>query len=228
MSQHSQYGKAQPVPAGYWSSTQSYVLAVITLLLGVAVGYLVRGSASTGAGGQILSASGTGSNFESSNFGQQQPVAPNLTARAVEPLLEQLNTRPDDPDLLINIANSYYDSKDYPHAIDYYQKVLKLKPQDVNVRTDMATAIWYSGDADGAIKEYERSLKFQPTHPQTLFNLGIVKWQGKKDGKGAIQSWEKLLTSDPAYPDRQKVQQLIDQVKLETRSGSQLPTDTLN
>ena len=31
--------------AGQWTSTQAYVLSVICLLLGVAVGYLVRGSA---------------------------------------------------------------------------------------------------------------------------------------------------------------------------------------
>jgi Flp pilus assembly protein TadD len=48
------------------------------------------------------------------------------------------------------------------------------------VRTDMATAMWYSGDADGAIKQYEQSLKFQPTHAQTLFNMGIVMWQGAR------------------------------------------------
>ena len=62
--------------------------------------------------------------------------------------------------------------------------------------------------------------KFQPPHAQTLFNMGIVKWQGKKDGKGAIQIWEKLLASNPSYPDRPKVQQLLDQVKRETGGGS--------
>lgn len=211
-------GRSEPVSPGYWSSTQSYVLAVITLLLGVAVGYLVRGSASGEAAGKTPSAFGSASNIGNSNFGQSAP--PDLTARAIAPLLQELNARPNDPDLLVNIANTYYDGKDYPHAIDYYRKALKIRPQDVDVRTDMATAMWYSGDADGAIKEYEQSLKFQPTHPQTLFNMGIVRWQGKKDGKGAIQSWERLLTSNPSYPDRQKVQQLMDQVKLETRTGS--------
>lgn len=215
MSHYSQHGKPQAVPTGYWSSTQSYVLAVITLLLGVAIGYLVRGSATAETTSQTASTSGTSSNWASSNFAQQ-PALPDLTARAVEPLLEQLKIRPNDPELLINIANTYYDGKDYPHAIDYYQKALKLRPQDVNVRTDMATAIWYSGDPDGAIKEYEQSLKFQPTHPQTLFNMGIVEWQGKKDGKEAVRFWEKLLASNPAYPDRPKVQQLIDRVRSET------------
>jgi tetratricopeptide (TPR) repeat protein len=218
MSHHSRHGTAQPVPAGYWSSTQSYVLAVITLLLGVFVGYLVRGSSATKAG-QTSSASAAGSGFGSLGISQQQPSRAELTSRIVEPLLQQLKTRPDDPELLVNIANSYYDGQDYAKAIEYYQRILKIRPQDVNVRTDMATAMWYSGDADGALKQYEQSLKFQPTYPQTLFNMGIVKWQGKKDSKGAIQAWERLLALNPNYPERQKVLQLLDQVKNEARKS---------
>ena len=225
MSHHSQYGKSQVVPAGYWSSKQSYVLAAITLLLGVAVGYLARGSATAETTGQATSSSTALSNFGESTPGQKQQASSELTAHTVAPMLEQLTTRPNDPGLLSNIANAYYDGKDYARAIEYYQKVLTFKPQDVNVRTDMATAIWYSGDADGAIKEYEQSLKFQPTHAQTLFNMGIVRWQGKKDGKGAIQFWEKLLASNPDYPARAKVQQLIDQVESEAgREHSLRPT----
>lgn len=220
MSNHSRHGRSQATPAGYWSSQQSYVLAVITLLLGVAVGYLVRGSSAAEMAGPAPSGSAAQFNYGDSSTSQQGPRSPELTSRVVAPMLEQLTTRPDDPGLLTNIANAYYDGHDYAKAIDYYQRSLKLRPQDVNVRTDMATAMWYSGDADAAIKQYEQSLGFQPTHAQTLFNMGIVKWQGKKDGKGAIQFWERLLSSNPDYPDRLKVQQLIEQVRSETSAGS--------
>lgn len=219
MSHDSRSGRQQAVPAGYWSPTQSYVLAVITLLLGIAVGYLARGSATTETGGQASNVSAATSNFGNSGTGQQQPSRSELTARVVGPLLQQLQTRPNDADLLVNIGNSYYDGQEYAKAIEYYQKALKIRPEEVNVRTDMATAMWYSGDADGAIKQYEQSLRFQPTHAQTLFNMGIVKWQGKKDGKGAIQIWERLLASNPNYSDRPKVQQLLDQVKAEAGKG---------
>lgn len=219
MNHHSRYGKSQAVPAGYWSSKQSYVLAAITLLLGVAVGYLARGSATTETTGQVASSSTPLSNIGEFKSGQQQKVSAEFTARTVAPMLERLANQPNDPNLLANIANAYYDGKDYQKAIEYYHKVLELKPQDVNVRTDMGTAMWYSGDADGALKEYEQSLKFQPTHAQTLFNMGIVRWQGKKDGKGAIETWKKLLGSNPDYSDRPKVQQLIDQLQREAGKG---------
>lgn len=217
MSHRSRHGTGQPVPAGYWSSTQSYVLAVITLLLGIAVGYLGRGSSATE--GPPPGASAAGSGFGSPGISQEQPSRAELTSRIVEPLLQQLKARPADGALLVRIGNSYYDGQDYLKAIEFYQKALKLTPENVDVRTDMATAMWYSGDAEGSIKQYEQSLKSQPTHPQTLFNMGIVKWQGKNDSKGTIQAWERLLASNPGYQERLKVQQLLDQVRSEARKS---------
>lgn len=135
----------------------------------------------------------------------------------VEPTLRQLQQTPNDPALLAKIGNTYYDAKEYPKAIDYYKRSLEIKSDNVNVRTDMATAIWYAGDADGALKEFERSLRYQPNHGHTLFNIGIVKWQGKNDIQGALASWNKLLELNPNYPERQRVEDLIQQLKLGRR-----------
>jgi len=44
-----------------------------------------------------------------------------------------------------------------------------------------------------------------PQKADTLFNLGIVKWQGKKDEPGALAAWKKLLETNPTYPDRDAV-----------------------
>ena len=185
-------------PSSYWSPSQAYVLAVITLVVGFAAGYFFRGSGQT----STLSAN-------SPSQATSTPVADvNVT-----PLLRQLEVSPRDPAVLAQIGNTYYDAKDYPKAIDYYKRSLDIKADNVDVRTDMATAIWYTGDADAALKEFERSLQYQPNHGHTLFNLGIVKWQGKNDTPGAIASWNKLLTLNPNYPERQKVEQLIQQLK---------------
>jgi cytochrome c-type biogenesis protein CcmH/NrfG len=204
MGRHSDH--VAQIPAGYWKSNQAYVLAVITLMLGVAVGYLFRGSSSTTAPASSSGASWT------PGSGSFQPSSLPLSS-TIQPLLDRLKENPNDPELLANIGNQYYDSREYEKAIGYYEKSLKLKPQDVNVRTDMGTAIWYSGDADRAIREYETSLKYQANHAQTLFNMGVVKWQGKQDAKAALELWQKLLTVSPNYPERQKVEQMIQQAR---------------
>lgn len=203
MSRHSRH--ATEIPAGYWKSGQAYVLALITLMLGIAVGYLLRGSSST------ATAAGPSARAWDSSSAALSTSAPQ-PGSAVAPLLEQLQGNPNDTDLLTRIGNQYYDAKDYGKAIEYYEKILKIAPDDVNVRTDMGTAIWYSGDPDRALKEYEKSLKYQPNHPQTLFNMGIVKWQGKQDPQAAILLWKKLLATNPGYTERQKVEAMIQQV----------------
>ena len=70
----------------------------------------------------------------------------------------------------------------------------------------MGIAYYYSGDADRALKEFDQALKDDPRHVQTLFNVGVVKMNGKNDPKGAIAAWESLLKIDPQYQDRAKVE----------------------
>lgn len=140
---------------------------------------------------------------------QLQQAAGSQAAR----LLEQLKADPNNPSLLTQLGNISYDAKQYPAAIDYYQRVLKLRPADTSVRTDMGTAYWYTGNADAAIEQFNKALSYEPTKPDTLFNLGIVKSQGKKDAEGAIAAWQKLLASNPNYENKETVLQLIAQAK---------------
>jgi tetratricopeptide (TPR) repeat protein len=129
------------------------------------------------------------------------------------PLLDQLKDDPTNAALLAQLGNLYYDAKQYPIAIDYYQRCLDSQPNDTSVRTDLGTAYWYKGDADTAIAQFNKALSIEPTKADTLFNLGIVKWQGKKDAQGANAAWQKLLDTNPDYPNRDNVQQLIAQVQ---------------
>src|SRR6516225_9418908 len=82
--------------AGQWTSTQAYVLSVICLLVGVAVGYLARGSAapSNTAG---LQARMDASNALPASSAAQQPTPDQLQHMAdtqAQPLLKQLESDP--------------------------------------------------------------------------------------------------------------------------------------
>jgi tetratricopeptide (TPR) repeat protein len=120
---------------------------------------------------------------------------------------------PKSADVLTSIGNIYYDAQQYPVAIDYYGRVLKTKPSDAAVRTDMGTADWFMGNADAAIAEFNKALTYAPTNPNTLFNRGLVKWQGKKDTAGAVADWEKLLAANPHYEARDKVEKMMADAK---------------
>ncbi|MBZ5688697.1 MAG: tetratricopeptide repeat protein [Acidobacteriia bacterium] len=211
--------------AGQWTSTQAYALSVICLLLGVAVGYLMRGSAApnstatptrTAAMEQPPAPTGAA----------QQPTVEQLRQMAdtqAQPLLKELESDPKNSALLYQIGNMYYDAQQYPEAVKYYENSLKIDPKATDVRTDMATAYHLMGQSDRAIQEYDAVLKIDGKHANALFNEGMVKWQDKTDSKGAIASWKRLLEVHPDYAQRDRVEKLIAQAEqhLTIKPGSE-------
>jgi tetratricopeptide (TPR) repeat protein len=194
-----------------WTSSQAYTLSVVCLVIGLAGGWFIRGSQAATTTAVQSAAASTGS-----VEGMGQPSAEQMRRMAdkqAAPLLEQLQKEPANVDLLARIGNIYYDTQQFPIAIDYYQRALKAKPADAAVRTDMATAYWYTGNADLAVAEFNRALSDEPNKANTLFNLGIVQWQGKMDIKGALSSWQRLLDTNPNYEGKAKVLELMGQVK---------------
>lgn len=205
-----------------WTGVQAYTLAVVCLLLGMAGGWLIRGSqspaAASAAASETAAASGSapamGGGMGGSTNSQPNPEQLKKMADVqAAPLIEKLKSDPNNPELLTNVGNFYYDAQQYPIAVDYYGRALKAKPADAGVRTDMATAYWYMGNADSAITEFNKALTYEPNKPNTLFNLGLVKWQGKMDINGAVADWEKLLATNPNYEGKDKVEHMIAEAK---------------
>ena len=194
---------------------QAYLMAVFCLILGVALGYLFRGSASPAAA-TVEAATSANSSMSQGQATKEQITSEQQKAmvdQAVAPLLATLKTTPDDFNTVVQVANLYYDGRQYPEAVKYYQLAVKSQPTNADLLTDLGTSIWYMGDADGAIAEFQTALKYRPDHPGTLFNLGIVRWQGKLDPQGAVQAWEELLRLNPNYPQKREVQEYIDRAK---------------
>jgi cytochrome c-type biogenesis protein CcmH/NrfG len=205
-----------------WTSTQAYIMAVVCLVVGCAVGYLLRGSVggSTPAPAAVATEQQQGmppAGMGGGAMGQQQQPTPEqmkaMADKQAAPLLEQLKAKPNDPALMGQIGNMYYDAQIFPVAIDYYQKSLAIDPKNSSVRTDLATALFYSNDPDHAISEFDRALKDDPKNANALFNRGIVKWQAKMDVNGALADWELLLKQNPNYEQADKVKMYIAQAK---------------
>jgi len=193
-----------------WTSVQAYGLPVVCLLIGVVMGWLVRGSQAPVAAAQVAKSEASSESGADAN--PQNPTAQQLQHMAdvqAAPMIQKLTIDANDAGLLAGIGNIYYDAHSFPAAIDYYEQALKLEPANASVRTDMATAYWYSGDSDSAIAELKKSLSYEPNKPNTLFNLGVVEWQGKLDVNAAVEAWQKLLKTNPNYENKDKVLQLM-------------------
>ena len=205
-----------------WRSTQVYTMAVICLVVGVALGYLFRGSQSPApaapgpAEAAKAGAPGAGAHPQMPTLEQMKQMADTKAA----PLLEKLKADPNNVDVLNQAGNIYKSTHQFKDAVSYYDRALKVDPKNVTIRTEMASCLYYSGDVDGALGQLQQSLQYDPKDANSLFNLGMIRWQGKQDAKGALAAWEQLLKSNPQLADDKKatVQKLIADVKMQGKS----------
>lgn len=122
------------------------------------------------------------------------------------PLLEKLKSDPNNTGLLLQIGSIYENAHQFKDAVGYYDQALVSDPKNISARTEKASCLYYSGDVEGAIGQLQQSLQYSPKDANSLFNLGIMKWQGKKDAKGALAAWRELLQSNPQLSPEQKAQ----------------------
>ena len=196
-----------------WRPPLVYGMAIACLILGLLVGYLLRGSGSQrpAVSGQVQSSPAIG--------GMGQHPTPSLEQmkqmadKQAQPLLEQLKNDAKNKDLLTHIAYVYKSAHQFKEAAGYFEKSLQLDPTNVAVRTEMASCLYYTGDVDAALGQLQQSLKYDPKDANSLFNLGVVKWKGKNDPAGAIAAWQRLLATNPNLDRKPIVEQMIAEAK---------------
>jgi len=203
-----------------WKPIQAYSMAVICLVLGGALGYLFRGSASRPVQASTPTAqpAATGAAPAGMGMPQQMPSLDDMKRMAdkqAQPLLQKLKNDPNNSSLLNQLGTLYKVTHQFQQAEDYYRKAVKADPKNVAARTDLASCLYYEGDADGALRLLQESLRYDPKDANTLFNLGLIEWQAKKDSSGAVSTWQQLLKSNPKLADDKKaaVEKLIAQAK---------------
>ncbi len=215
---------APPAAESAWQAKQVYAMAVICLAVGLAIGYLFRGSQSPApAPPAAKSQANAQPSAPAGGMAGQMPSIEQMKQMAdkkAEPLLEKLKSNPNDSKLLIQVGNIYIATHQFKEAASYFDKSLQIDPKNVAIRTEMASCLYYSGDVDGAISQLQQSLQYNPKDANSLFNLGLIKWQGKKDSKGALVAWQELLKLNPQLdPGRKaKVQKLMADVQMQGKS----------
>jgi cytochrome c-type biogenesis protein CcmH/NrfG len=215
----------QPTAGSSWHAKQVYAMAAVSLVIGLAIGYLFRGSQSTAPVAQpVAAANGSGKpSPHTGGMGGEMPSLEEMRRMAdkkAEPLLEKLKSDPKNSDLLSQVGSIYKSTHQFKVAAEYYDKALQVDPKNVAARTEMASCQYYNGDVDGAISQLQQSLRYDPKDANSLFNLGVVKWQGKQDSKGALAAWRELLKSNPQLSEDRKatVQKLIADVQMKGKS----------
>ena len=198
-----------------------YILAAICLAAGLAIGF-VCGTPGSAAAGEMASATAASL---AKPPGSGHPVSmsdmKHMADQQAAPLLQQLKANPVDTKTLAQVGAIYHVAHQYQDAAQWYGRAVQSAPGDVGLRTQLATSLYRAGDADGAIAQLDEALKLDPKNANSLFNLGMIRLQGKADRPGAVAAWRQLLKSNPDLsPDRKAaVQHLIAEVTANQNSG---------
>lgn len=120
-----------------------------------------------------------------------------MADKQAAPLMAKLKADPNNVDLLMQVAAIYHTTHQFQDAATYYRRAAEVDPKNVALRTKLAASLYRTGDVDAAIAQLKQALTYDPKDANALFDLGMMRLQGKQDGKGALAAWQQLLKSNP-------------------------------
>lgn len=195
-----------------------FLLAAACLVVGLGAGYGARALRMPAPASPTRIAS---PGFQHPAAGQRPSLAQMqlMANQQAAPLIDKLKTDPNNTALLVQVGALYHGTQQYGQAATYYGRAVAIDPKNVANRIKLAASLYRGGDADGAIAQLNQALTVDAKDANSLFNLGLIKWEGKQDGPGALAAWRLLLKSNPQLsPERkQTVEKLISQVQLHTQ-----------
>lgn len=216
-------------------ATQVYGMAALCLAAGLGIGYFSRGSQSIASSAQASVKAGAPIAQRSANAGSPSGRAgaigsgqmPSLgemkqmADRQAAPLLEQLKSNQNNSAVLMQLGAIYHTTHQFKEAAGYYGRAVEVDPKNVALRTKLASSLYRAGDVDGAIAQLNRALSYEPKDANALFDLGMIRLQGKQDSKGALAAWQKLLKTNPQLSADRKAVVLKLMADVLTTQGDQ-------
>ena len=118
-------------------------------------------------------------------------------AKTIISLEQEVAANPTNVNAWIRLGNLYYDTKNYPKAINAYEKSLELSPDNPGVLTDLGTMYRYNDQPEKALEAYNRAIAVNPNHEQSRYNKGLVLYFNLNDRDGAMKAWKELLNIHP-------------------------------
>ena len=144
-----------------------------------------------------------------------------MADRQAAPLLEQLKSNQNNSAVLMQLGAIYHTTHQFKEAAGYYGRAVEVDPKNVALRTKLASSLYRAGDVDGAIAQLNRALSYEPKDANALFDLGMIRLQGKQDSKGALAAWQKLLKTNPQLSADRKAVVLKLMADVLTTQGDQ-------
>ncbi len=130
----------------------------------------------------------------------------------IQEIKDQLKQNPTDTDLMIHLANNYFDIGRFDLAKVYYQKAVNNNVKTPEVYIDLGVSYFNLSQLDSALVFVNEALKLNPAHRLGLFNKGVIEFNLKKY-EAAIATWQKLIQTHPESQEANTAKQFIEDAK---------------
>ncbi|MBI2609386.1 MAG: tetratricopeptide repeat protein [Deltaproteobacteria bacterium] len=125
--------------------------------------------------------------IDSENYQAQQGLAKMLDVKvasiyvreSLEKLLKELETKPDDKDLRVALAQKLIAKREYDKALIHVKKAYNMDPEDLDVVLLLAQVYSWDGQYKMALQGYDQVLAKNPKHYEALMGKGrAYAWAG--------------------------------------------------
>ena len=196
---------------------ENLLFAIIGILLGFIVGFLLansisqrdfaaRLSATAGQQSQNLPPNHPPIGGDQTGEGGQQMLA------SVQTAMKQARENPNDFEAQVTAAKLEYQIQRYDQAIEYLLAANKLKPDDFDVLGMLGEANMDAKHYDAAAKWYKAALIKKPGDLPSLDGYCFVLLQNG-DAKGAEEAMNKLAKLDPTNQDLPQFRDKLAELK---------------
>lgn len=169
---------------------QSLVMLFVGALVGFGAGYFAGGGGRPG--------------------GASASAAP---GDRVGELTRALDRDPENPEILMDLGNTYYDREDWDKAIKTYEKARRKAPKNPNLLSDLGAAHRNRGEFDLAVAYFQKAREANPDHWQSLLNWLLVEAYDRRDPRAAQPLMDEVKKRYPEIPQLDKIQEQITSLR---------------
>ena len=180
---------------------ENILFAIIGILLGFIVGFMLASSMSQRSAMQVAGSSQTMPADHPPLAGQNAPD-PQAVREQVSASLEKARSEPNNFDAQVKAAELYYQIQQYDKAIEYLIKANQLKPTDYRTVTMLGVFNLDAGHYDTAEKWYRVAMKMKSDDVMVLSGLAYSTLQrgDAKAAEDAIAQLEKVSPNSLDLP----------------------------
>ncbi|MBW9264669.1 MAG: tetratricopeptide repeat protein [Candidatus Thiodiazotropha sp. (ex. Lucinisca nassula)] len=118
----------------------------------------------------------------------------------------------DDPALIARLADDYFMRKEYPQAIELYERALRINPDDVESYNDLGLSLFYIGQSQRAVEVLQTGASKQPDFQRIQLTLGFVQAQtGNKEA--AFAAFNRAIELGPENTVGQEARRMLNEIE---------------